>query len=58
MGTPSESEISTETTPALSEARAPKITRESTSRPISSVPSQCAQLGALRTAAQSVAIGA
>ena len=34
--------ISTDTTPASRLARAPKITRESTSRPFSSVPIQCA----------------
>src|SRR5260221_7439821 len=52
-----ESEIATDTTPARSEARAPQITRASTSRPISSVPNQCCQLGALRTALQLAASG-
>ncbi len=37
---PPSSEMLTDTTPASSEARAPQITRESTSRPISSVPNQ------------------
>src|SRR5438874_10834159 len=57
MGTPNASEIETDTTPARSDARVPKITRASTSRPISSVPNQCAADGALRTALQLVAIG-
>ena len=47
----------TETAPAISEARAPQITRPSTSRPISSVPNQCSAEGALRTSVQLVAIG-
>ena len=47
----------TETRPALSEARAPQITRLSTSRPTSSVPNQCAQDGALRTRLKLVAVG-
>ena len=42
IGTPSSSEIDTDTTPASSEARVPQITRDNTSRPISSVPNQCA----------------
>ena len=49
--------ISTETTPASRLARAPKITRVSTSRPFSSVPIQCASDGALRIAVHEVAIG-
>src|SRR5208282_5190609 len=57
MGTPNASEIDTDTTPARSEARVPQTTRESTSRPISSVPNQCAALGALRIALQLVASG-
>ena len=40
IGTPSISEIETDTTPASSEARVPQITRDNTSRPISSVPNQ------------------
>ena len=44
-------------TPATSEARLPQITRESTSRPISSVPNQCVGVGAWRIALQLVAIG-
>ncbi len=56
-GTPMPPAISTETTPASRLARAPKITRESTSRPFWSVPIQCAQDGALRIAVQLVAIG-
>jgi len=51
------SAMPTETNPALSEARAPKSTRLNTSRPTSSVPIQWAQLGALRTALQLVAVG-
>ncbi len=47
----------TETRPALSDARAPQITREKTSLPTSSVPIQWAQEGALRTALQLVAVG-
>ena len=47
----------TETAPASSEARAPQMTRVSTSRPISSVPNQCSAEGGLRTAVQLVAIG-
>ena len=57
MGTPTESEMATETTPAISEARAPQMTRERTSRPISSVPNQCCAEGALRIALQLVASG-
>ncbi len=49
--------ISTETTPASKLARAPKITRDRTSRPFSSVPIQCSADGALRIAVQDVAIG-
>lgn len=56
-GTPIAAAIKTETTPASRLARAPKITRASSSRPISSVPIQCAQEGAWRIADQSVAIG-
>src|SRR3954454_3302444 len=52
-----DSEISTDTTPATSDARAPQMTRDRTSRPISSVPNQCAALGALRMAVQLVATG-
>ena len=47
----------TDTSPALSEARAPQMMRLSTSRPTSSVPSQCAHDGGLRTALQLVAMG-
>ncbi len=49
--------MQTDTRPANSEARAPQITRDSTSRPISSVPNQYCALGALRTALQLVATG-
>src|SRR6478672_7300639 len=49
--------MTTDTTPASSDARAPKITRDSTSRPISSVPNQCAALGALRIVAKLAATG-
>ena len=56
-GTPMPAAISTETTPASRLARAPKITRDSTSRPFSSVPIQCARDGALRMADHDVAIG-
>ena len=49
--------ISTETTPASRLARAPKITREKTSRPFSSVPIQCSSDGALRIVVHDVAIG-
>ena len=54
---PSTSEIATETVPANNEARAPQTTRASTSRPSSSVPNQCAPVGALRMAAQLASIG-
>ena len=47
----------TETTPARSEARAPQIIRDNTSRPISSVPNRCCADGGLRMADQSVSIG-
>ncbi len=57
IGMPKASEIETDTTPASSDARVPQITRESTSRPISSVPNQWAAFGALRTALQLVASG-
>ena len=57
IGTPNASEIDTDTIPARSDARVPHMTRESTSRPISSVPNQCAALGALRIALQLVAKG-
>jgi hypothetical protein len=57
IGTPISSEIDTDTTPASSEARVPQITRDSTSRPISSVPNQCSAEGALRIAPQLVAMG-
>ena len=56
-GTPITSATSTETTPASIEARAPYSTRDSTSRPFSSVPNQCAAEGALRIAVQEVASG-
>src|SRR4030095_1606836 len=49
--------MSAATTPASSDARAPQITRDRTSRPISSVPNQCAADGALRMALQLVASG-
>ena len=55
--TPATSEMKTDTTPASIEARVPQITRDSTSRPSSSVPNQCARFGALRIAPQSVASG-
>ena len=57
IGTPSASEIDTDTTPARIEARAPQMMRDSTSRPSSSAPNQCAALGAARTALQLVASG-
>jgi hypothetical protein len=57
MGTPISKEMLTEMTPAIKEACVPQITRDKTSRPISSVPNQCAALGALRMALQLVAIG-
>src|SRR5579862_1016616 len=56
-GTPSDTEMHTETRPASSEARAPQMTRDSTSRPISSVPNRWAAVGALRMAPQLVASG-
>ncbi len=56
-GTPSESEMHTDTRPASNDARAPQTTRERTSRPISSVPKRKAALGALRIAPQLVASG-
>ena len=40
MGTPMMTAPATDTTPAMSDARAPQSTRESTSRPFSSVPNQ------------------
>ncbi len=43
--------------PATSEARAPKITRDKMSRPISSVPSQCAALGGSSKSAALWSIG-
>src|SRR6478752_9240929 len=49
--------MATETTPASSEARAPQTTRDSTSRPISSVPNRCSALGALRMSLQLVCTG-
>ena len=55
--TPSTSDIVTDTTPAISEARVPQTTRDNTSRPSSSVPNQYAALGALRIAPQLVASG-
>ena len=57
IGTPTPTAMVTAMTPADSDARAPQITRLSRSRPTSSVPNQCAALGALRTAAQLVASG-
>ena len=56
-GTPIPPAIATETTPASSDARAPKTTRENTSRPFSSVPIQCCAEGALRIAVQLVCTG-
>ena len=56
-GTPTPAAISTDTTPASNDARAPNTTRDSTSRPFSSVPMRCCQDGALRMAPQLVAIG-
>ncbi len=49
--------MATETMPASSEERAPQTMRARMSRPISSVPSQCAAEGAVRIAPQSVATG-
>jgi hypothetical protein len=43
--TPQATEIATTSAPIMSEYRAPKITRENTSRPSSSVPNQCAARG-------------
>ena len=43
--------------PASNDARVPQTTRESTSRPMSSVPNQCADDGAWRIADQLVSIG-
>src|SRR5271154_7318816 len=57
IGMPHASEIDTDTIPARSDALVPHTTRESTSRPISSVPNQCAALGALRIALQLVVNG-
>ena len=56
-GTPMPPAISTDTTPASSDARVPNTTRDSTSRPFSSVPIGCCQDGALRMAVQLVATG-
>ena len=47
-GTPTPDAMPTETSPASMVARAPIITRDSTSRPFSSVPNQCRADGALR----------
>lgn len=49
--------MATEMTPARSDARAPQIMRDRMSRPISSVPSQCAEDGGRRIAVQLVAFG-
>ena len=57
MGTPRANEIETATTPASSDARVPQTTRESTSRPMSSVPNQCTADGAWRIALQLVSMG-
>src|SRR6185295_9125373 len=57
IGTPSASEIVTDTTPASSDARVPQTTLERTSRPSSSAPNQLPALGAARTALQLVASG-
>ena len=57
IGTPSASEMETDTTPARSDARVPQMTRESTSRPSSSAPKRYALPGAWRTALQLVATG-
>ena len=51
------SAMPTDTSPALSDARAPQMMRVSTSRPTSSVPSQWAQEGGFRTWVKLVAIG-
>ena len=51
------SAIATGMTPARSEARAPQMRRDSTSRPTSSVPSRWGSDGGLRTATKLVAIG-
>ena len=47
----------TEIKPAARDACVPKITRDRTSRPRSSVPNQCAALGAARIAIQSGVFG-
>ncbi len=49
--------MATETTPAISEARAPQTMREKTSRPSSSVPNQNSAEGALRMVAKLGLIG-
>ena len=51
------SAMDTEITPAESEARVPQMTRDSRSRPTSSVPNQCALPGALRTMEKLVCSG-
>jgi len=56
-GTPSASEMVTDTRPARIDARAPQMTRERTSRPSSSAPKRCAALGPSRTALQLVSSG-
>src|SRR5262249_11439107 len=56
-GTPTAIAKRIDSTPACIETRAPQMTRESVSRPRSSVPNGCAQLGALRIALQLVAFG-
>src|SRR5450755_26279 len=54
IGTPSDSEMHTETSPARSDARAPQMTRDATSRPISSVPNKWVAVGGLRTSLHDV----
>jgi hypothetical protein len=56
-GTPTPDAMVTEITPASRLARAPQITRLSTSRPFSSVPIQCAQDGAFLISVQLVWVG-
>ena len=56
-GTPTPSAMDTAITPADNDARVPQITRDSRSRPTSSVPNQCSAEGGLRTSEKLVCSG-
>ncbi len=55
MTVPTTAETTTTTMPTRSEMRAPWTTREKTSRPVASVPSQCSDEGGRYRAARFVA---